>query len=142
LTTELPDVNVLVAAHIPSHAHHRVALNWLTNAPRYATTAVTESGFVRVMFNPLAAGQQLGIAFVLGALAKLRADNHADFWPDDTSFDKPHINLMMLTGHRQITDFHLVNLAAARGGVLVTLDQRLPPSLAQGDRHHVKVLTP
>ncbi|MBD5784839.1 PIN domain-containing protein [Cellulosimicrobium terreum] len=49
----LPDVNVLVAAHRPSHPHHQVANTWLSEALN-GSRAVTLpdavwSGFVRIV---------------------------------------------------------------------------------------------
>jgi uncharacterized protein len=60
---------------------------------------------------------------------------------DEASLAQPSIDLSALVGHRQVTDLHLVNLAATAGAVLATFDARLPASLAPGDRRHV-VLVP
>ena len=43
-------------------------------------------------------------------------------------------------GYRQITDYQLVNLAAKRGGQLVTFDEKIRNSLRPKDQHLVKVL--
>lgn len=40
-------------------------------------------------------------------------------------------------GHRQVTDLHLVNLAASRGAVLATFDSAFHTWLAPKDRPHV-----
>lgn len=139
---ELPDINVLFAAHVPSHAHHVVARKWLTECPRFATTPLTEGGLVRLLLNPAATGRRLGPAFALATLSRLKADKHATFWPDDSSLDDPQIDLSILTGAKQVPDLQLVNLAARRSGRLVTLDRHLQESLAPADRSHVKLLVP
>lgn len=52
MTTELPDVNVLVALLQPSHVGHEMAMQWFESVESYATTPVTELGFVRLALNP------------------------------------------------------------------------------------------
>mgnify|MGYP000874325585 CR=1 FL=1 len=46
-----------------------------------------------------------------------------------------------LGGSSQVTDFHLVNLAAATNAVLATFDASLWRALHPDDRRHVEVLT-
>jgi predicted nucleic acid-binding protein len=50
----LLDVNVLVAFFDPDHVHHDLAHDWFAGQRRsgWATCAITESGFVRVISNP------------------------------------------------------------------------------------------
>ena len=47
------------------------------------------------------------------------------------------VDTSVLVGHQQVTDLHLVNLAARHGGVLATFDATLPTWLAPADRRHV-----
>jgi predicted nucleic acid-binding protein len=45
------------------------------------------------------------------------------FWSDDVSLvSSTHVARRKLMGHRQVTDAHLLALAIARAGVLVTFD--------------------
>jgi hypothetical protein len=46
-----------------------------------------------------------------------------EFWSDDVSIlTSRHVARQRLVGHGQITDAHLLALAIARGGMLVTFD--------------------
>lgn len=45
-----------------------------------------------------------------------------------------------LQGYRQVTDLHLVNLAARHQAVLATLDPRLSTMLAPEDQRHVELV--
>lgn len=51
--THLLDVNVLVALAFPNHVHHVVAHAWFDvhHSGGWATTPMTETGFVRVSSN-------------------------------------------------------------------------------------------
>jgi predicted nucleic acid-binding protein len=44
-------------------------------------------------------------------------------------------------GRRQVTDLHLVNLAATHGKKLATFDASLRDSLVPADRTHVEIWT-
>jgi predicted nucleic acid-binding protein len=50
----LLDVNLLVALFDPDHVHHEFAHDWFADHERdgWATCALTENGFVRVLANP------------------------------------------------------------------------------------------
>lgn len=136
----LPDVNVLMALTNPSHQHHDQARQWLKGAPRFATTPITESGLVRLLLNPVVTGQPVSGAQAVGILAGLRSHTRAVFLPDATSLAAAEVDLIGLAGHNQATDFHLVNLVAAHGGVLTTFDRRITKSLTTSDQRYVHVL--
>lgn len=136
----LPDVNVLVALTFPDHVHHGRALSWFEQVPAYATTPLTESALVRHALNPRVAGQQLTGAQALAILAGVRSDPRARLLADDSTLADPEVDLSVLAGHRQVTDLHLLNLAARSGAVLVTLDQSVERSLVPADLAHVRVL--
>lgn len=135
----LPDVNILVAAHLDTSPFHAVARSWIHQVRQFATTPMTEAGMLRVLMapQPLPAVSP-GIA--LQALERLRGRAAHHFWPDGTSLAAPMIDLRDLRGHKQITDHHLVNLAAHHGGVLATLDAKIERSLRPSDRRHVFTL--
>lgn len=138
--TALPDVNVLLALTNPAHQHHGSAHDWLSGTTRFATTPVTELGLVRLLLNRSVTGQEVTAGTALRVLAGIRADERAVFLPDDTSLGAPLVDLVGLTGHRQVTDLHLVNLAAGHGCSLVTFDRRLGQALTAADRAFVTVL--
>lgn len=134
----LLDVNVLVALFDPRHVHHESAHRWFDDVESFATTALTEAAFVRLVSNPNVSGQSCATA--LEILGKVRAmDSHA-FVPDDSSLAVPAISTQPLVGYRQVTDFHLVNLAAAHGLTFATFDAKLQRSLADADRRHVHMI--
>jgi predicted nucleic acid-binding protein len=66
-------------------------------------------------------------------------DGHA-FLPDASTLAVPAISLAALATSRQVTDAHLVNLAAASGARLATLDRGLEQMLAPSDRDVVLVV--
>ena len=70
-TVHLPDVNVLVAAHLADHQHHVVAHSWLRDTDAFATCALTETGMVRILAQP-SVNPQGSTARALADLARLR----------------------------------------------------------------------
>jgi uncharacterized protein len=137
---DLPDVNVLVALAFPDHVHHEYAAGWFEETEQFATTPVTETGLLRHALNPRIAGQQLSGHDVVQIVRDLRADPRTRFIGDASSLAEATIDMSVLAGHRQVTDLHLLNLAAANGGTLVTFDRSLERSLAPSDRPHVRTL--
>jgi len=137
---DLPDVNVLIALLHPGHVYHASAQLWFSTVERFATTPVTETGFVRLALNPTVMGTAITPADVLASLRSLRADERAEFLVDDSSLADAVIDLVGLVGHQQVTDLHLVNLAAAHNARLVTLDGKIRPTLAPSDQRHVHSL--
>lgn len=138
---DLPDVNVLVALLHPGHVHHQVAQQWFAGARRFATTPITESGLLRMALNPAVMGTETRTADALASLRSLQADRRAQFLADDSSLARTVIDLIGLVGHKQVTDLHLVNLAAAHDARLVTLDKKIRPTLAPDDQVCVVVLS-
>jgi uncharacterized protein len=126
----IPDVNVLVALTNPSHVFHIEAHRWLATVERYATTPVTESGLLRMLLNPAVTAQSVSAEQALSVLRGVRADPRADFLPDDTSLAAANLEMHGLAGHKQVTDWHLLNLAARHGGVLTTFDRKLARTVA------------
>ena len=137
----LPDVNVLVALTNPSHQHHTQARDWLAGVDRFATTPITENGLVRLLLNPAVVGQSVTGEQATGVLAALRANSRATFVPDASSLADTQIDLIGLVGHKQATDFHLINLAAQNGGALVTFDRKIKPALPAANQKFVQILS-
>lgn len=137
---DLPDVNVLFALLQPAHVAHPTAMQWFATVGAFATTPVTELGVLRLALNPKVMGTKLIPSVALAAVSSIRADPRATFLADSVSLNDPMIDLRGLAGHRQVTDLHLVELAARHSMVLVTLDQALPLSLLEVDQPHVRLL--
>jgi hypothetical protein len=118
----LLDVNALVALAWDSHVHHAAIRAWFAanGAAGWATCPTTESGFVRVSSNPKVLPSPIGVEAARAVLAALRDVEGHRFLIDDVSIgdaDVPRIS-----GHRQVTDAHLVTLASRHGVRLVTFD--------------------
>lgn len=135
----LLDVNVLVALAWPNHVHHNLAVKWLkTNQHSgWATSPVTQSGFVRVSCNERITPLARPVPEALELLRRMIGLAGHEFWPDDVQICRsPFVLEDRLAHHKQITDAHLLALALGRKGRLVTFDrgiQHLLPSAAQAD---------
>lgn len=139
---QLLDVNVLVALSWPQHVHHHRAHDWFaarTFRP-WATTAITEAGFIRISSNRAVIAAAVSVADAVQALANMRALSGHVFVVDNSSLADPMIDTTRLVTHKQVTDVHLVNLAARSGTVLVTLDTAIPTYLAAPDRRFVDLV--
>lgn len=122
MSTWLLDGNVLVANALATHPHHQRIRRWraTTANDRIATCPVTEGTLLRIhMMQALDTSASAAWA----ALASIRAHPRHVFWPDNFSYTE--IPPTRLTGHRQITDSWLAELARRRGGKLATLDDSL-----------------
>ena len=118
----LLDVNALIALAWDSHVHHARMRAWFAqNSSRgWATCPLTESGFVRVSSNPKVLPVAVGIDAARAVLSALRALDAHRFLTDDVSLGDSDVP--KITGHRQVTDAHLLTLARRRGVPLVTFD--------------------
>lgn len=138
----LLDVNVLVALAWPNHVGHPAALRWFTSNRKseWATTPVTESGFVRVSSNRRALPTSTTPAIAVEMLHRLTALSGHKFWADTVRWVLgEHCDPNRLTGHRQITDAHLVALAREYDGGLVTFDRGV---VGLAERARVQLLAP
>lgn len=140
MPTYLLDVNVLIALAWPTHVHHARARRWWATIDRWATTPLTEAAFVRLCSNAAVVGRDVGVPEARAMLSAVRAAPGHMFLDDATTLARPVIDLTRVATSSQITDAHLVNLAAANTLVLATLDGRIPDMLGPGDRRHVLVL--
>lgn len=141
MTTYLLDVNVLVALSVPTHLHHPSATEWFDDADfTWATTPLTEAGYVRLMTNPQVIGFSVSPSQAVNGLHELREEPGFRFLPDSTSLANAVIDLGPLAGTKQVSDYHLVNLVAQNGMRLATFDGSLLRSLADADRGHVFVI--
>jgi toxin-antitoxin system PIN domain toxin len=139
VTGYLLDVNVLLALSLPTHQHHGPATGWFSQGHEWATTPLTESAYVRLLTNPRVVGYEISAAQAIGALRTMRQTSGHTFLPDPSSLADPTVDLGPIAGTKQVTDFHLLNLAALSGLLLATFDESLSRSLG-ADRRHVQVL--
>jgi toxin-antitoxin system PIN domain toxin len=128
----LLDVNLLVALAWPNHVHHLLAHQWFAQQAEngWATSPITQAGFVRISSNPRVIADAYTPREALIALRRIVAHPHHVFWPDDESLaTSPHFDAMQFVGFRQVTDAHLVALALSHSGALATLDRGIPDLL-------------
>jgi toxin-antitoxin system PIN domain toxin len=116
--SHLLDVNLLLAIGWLGHDQHRRANRWLNGVTSFATAPVTQMGFLRVSMSP-AYGASFGDAReVLRAIIQLNAHR---FLYDEVDADA----LPAIVAARDVTDAHLIRLAASHGLKLATLDESL-----------------
>ncbi|MFT3799329.1 TA system VapC family ribonuclease toxin [Microbacterium sp.] len=135
----LLDVNVLLALTWDHHVHHQVAHRRFTELTSWSTCGVTEAGLLRMLLTPEVVGRRVSGSEAIGQLRAIRRVSGWRFIDDDTSLAESRIDLRVLMGRRQVTDLHLVNLAAARGTKVATFDAGLRDALVPDDRHLVSV---
>ena len=124
----LLDVNILIAMFEPSHVHHAVAHGWFAENRQdgWATCALTENGFVRILSDPRYGSNARRPFDVIARLQALCTAADHVWWPCAVSLrDERLFNLSAAT-HRQLTDIYLLGLAHANGGVFATFDHGIP----------------
>ena len=143
MSRALLDVNVLVALLDRDHVDHGRATAWLRaeGGGGWASCAITENGFVRVVSQPRYPSP-VPVAEAIRRLERATATAHYAFWPCDRSLLDPRaIDRRRLHGPRQVTDAYLLALAVAHDGRFATLDGAVPLSAVVGaePRHLVVV---
>ena len=119
----LLDVNVLVALGFADHEFHDRVARWARTekSATFLTCSITELGFLRVLAQIPAYGLTVEQARKLLVCLKDVApfafirDNH------DAAALPPWAKTA-----KQLTDGHLAKLASANGGVLATMDGKIP----------------
>lgn len=116
--SHLLDVNLLLSCAWSGHADHARANRWLSSTASFATAPLIQMGFLRVS---MSAGYGASFADAMTALnAILQLKSHR-FLTDATRAN----SLPALTSAKDVTDAHLVRLAASHGLKLATLDETL-----------------
>jgi len=131
----LLDVNVLIALFDPAHVHHEAAHAWLEMNRRYrwATCALTENAFVRVLSNPAYPGRGTTVEDAVSRLRTFCSVQEHQFWPDSVSLlDRRRVRWNHVQGHRQITDVYLLALAVSNRGRLATFDSTISLRAVEG----------
>jgi toxin-antitoxin system PIN domain toxin len=142
----LLDVNLLVALFDPDHVHHQLAHDWFADrdSRAWATCAVTEMGFVRVVSQPAYASPISRVADLIHLLRRFCASRDHQFWPESMSLrDDKVFNPALVQGARQLTDVYLLALAVKMQGRLATFDRTIPHSAVAGAaRETLLVISP
>jgi toxin-antitoxin system PIN domain toxin len=142
-TPYLLDVSLLLALTDPMHIHHNAAHRWFgeTGQTGWATSPLTENGFVRVASHPSYPNRPGDVPVVLAILRELCGAAGHLFWSDDISLRDALDPSVVLT-HAQITDAYLLGLAARKGGKLATFDRHLPVNAVHGGQTALELITP
>jgi len=139
----LLDVNVLLALAWPNHEHHDRARRWFEehHAGGWATTAVTELGFVRVSSSRVAVSAATTPKIAAELLSAMTSLAGHEFWSDDVSLVVAgEIDMTLVPSYRDVTDAHLLALARRQRGRLVTFDARIVRLLPAEERKLVDLL--
>ena len=122
----LLDVNALIAFLWPAHAKFHEINDWWRdeNSPNWATCPFTESGFVRLLSNPVAFPEGLTPSEAAGLLADATKVRQHQFWQANLPIAealRPYGS--RIRGNKQITDAYLLTLATNNHGKLLTFDR-------------------
>lgn len=139
----LLDINMLVALLWPAHESHETAQEWFGQNQRagWGTCPLTQTGFVRIVSNPLFSRDAISPAEGNERLAANLASPRHRFVPASIPFAKavaPFAN--RLRGHQQTTDAYLLGLALHHEMRLATFDRGIA-ALAAEHQSAVKVLS-
>ncbi len=136
----LLDVNVLLALVISEHVHHAAAHRHFAGVEdAWATTPGTEAGLTRLLMTEAVAGRPVSGAEALDTVRSLRAQPGWRWFPDETSLVESRVDTRTLVGRKQVTDLHLVHVAAQHSAQLHTFDAGIRRMLAPKDQHRVAV---
>ena len=128
MKTALLDINILTALLWPTHEHHEIAHRWFggrADAP-WATSSLTQLGFVRIVSNPAFSRDALSPVEALALLGENLAHPAHEFWTDSLHVPTAVKGMeARLQGYKQLTDAYLLALAHRRKGVLATFDRGL-----------------
>lgn len=121
----LLDVSTLLALVDPNHEHHGRARRWFYEEcdDGWASCAITENGFVRILSQPIYPGGTSTSRAIDALDDTCQAGDH-EYWPCDVSLrDASVIHRGSVLSHKQVTDIYLLALATAHGGRFVTFDK-------------------
>jgi toxin-antitoxin system PIN domain toxin len=138
----LLDVNVLIALLWPAHQHHMKAQHWFAhNAQQgWATCAMTQAAFVRIVSNPAFSSRAVSPRDALVVLSGSLDHPAHRFWTEDLSVaDALSQFRRRLLGHQQVTDAYLLALAIHKKGRLATLDASLASLLPDESAAHARL---
>jgi uncharacterized protein len=139
----LLDVNVLIALLWPPHEAHARAQRWFAQNARHgwATCAMTQAGFVRIVSNPIFSRRAVSPRDALEVLSGSLQHPAHHFWTEDIGVTEAlaHFGRRLL-GHQQITDAYLLGLAIQKKGRLATLDTSLSSLLSEQSAARTRIV--
>lgn len=120
----LLDANALIALGWPTHEHHERVIRWFKAHARHgwATSALTQAAFVRIISQPAFSGRAIGVSEIAELLRNTAHPQHR-FLALDFGIEQVLGSCTGgLRGHRQITDAWLLTRAMRNQVKLVTFD--------------------
>jgi uncharacterized protein len=143
--SHLLDANALIALGWPAHEHHSRMLSWFRGHARkgWATSALTQAAFVRIISQPAFSGRTIGVAEVGELLLRNTEHTAHRFLPLDFGFAEVlGCCTGGLLGHRQVTDAYLLTQAIRNKLKLLTFDRGVESLLAtpQERQRHLWIL--
>lgn len=122
----LLDVNTLIALAHQGHAEHKRVIRWYSSLvgtrAKLSTCAITEIGFVRVSIQ---AGFENNVSEAVETLRGLKESSRIPFTLISDSLGADRLP-SYVSGAKQVTDGHLVELAKDASLKLATLDKGVP----------------
>ncbi len=116
----LLDTNVLISVLDSTHVHHVAVIEWFETlgGSAAATCPAVENGALRYLLRT-----GINAPDALDALLEIKQDARVAFIPEGDSMAAT--SLVGVTGHRQITDVYLCQIATSTSRKLATFDQGL-----------------
>ena len=132
----LLDANALIALGWPAHEHHERMIRWFKTHARHgwATSALTQAAFVRIISQPAFAGRAIDVNDVAELLLRNTVDSRHRLLSLDFGVEQVlGCCTGGLRGHRQVTDAWLLTLAVRNQAKLVTFDSGIARLLATAE---------
>jgi toxin-antitoxin system PIN domain toxin len=133
VASHLLDVNALIALIWEEHQFHDTMATWFARHAKrgWATCAITQSGFVRVMNPPGLTNPVRTMAELAEALKQNLMHPGHELLPLDFDFAEVLARCSGgVVGHRQVTDAYLLAAAMRAGMKLLTFDSGVGSLLA------------
>jgi len=145
MASHLLDVNALIALIWEDHPFHDAMATWFARHAKrgWATCAITQSGFVRVMNQPALAKPVRTMAELAEALGQNLVHPAHELLPLDFDFTEVLARCSGgVVGHRQLTDAYLLTAAMRAGMKLLTFDSGVGSLLASDAERaaHIELL--
>jgi hypothetical protein len=111
-----------------------------TGQQSWATSPITENGFVRVGSHPKYPNRPGDTATVLAMLRQFCTLDGHEFWAETISL-RDMLQPESVITYNHITDIYLLGLAAHKSGKLATLDRRIPVTAVYGGPKALELIT-
>ncbi|MGC2637595.1 MAG: TA system VapC family ribonuclease toxin [Acidobacteriaceae bacterium] len=128
MAASLLDLNALIALLWAESEFHAATESWFRNNARkgWATSPLTQLGFVRVVCNPSVFRNAPHPAQALEVIEESTRHAAHEFWPHELTLAEAAAPFREhLQGHQQIADVYLLGLTLHRKGRLITFDKAL-----------------